>query len=215
MKTSSFKSSVLGTALVISGIFLNAVPASADLLWNWSYHCSLLDTQTKCEGGSGTFVTGELQSGPSPYYVVSEMTGTVEGNTITSLLPPNSLGYNNDNWLDQNFGQPIVWATSKITGIAFLTNNDSATRANVNLLFSNAPGMGTGPFTQIGGPNNLALLDIDFSGRIVGEVDPVGPDGNPVAIPEPGSVLYFVLGLSVLGLLSVKRFQARHWKAAS
>jgi hypothetical protein len=146
-----------------------------DLLWNWSYKCSILTTQTKCKGGSGTFTTTEMQgSGGGQYYLVTGITGTVEGNTITSLLAPNSLGYDNDNKLSYPSGGPFVNPGHKITGIAFLTNNDPATKANVNQLFNNFIDDIVGYYTQIGGPNNLSLLNIDFSSKIEGDVGPVG-----------------------------------------
>jgi hypothetical protein len=147
----------------------------ADLLWNWSYKCSLLTTQTPCKGGSGTFTTNEMQgSGGDQYYLVTDITGTVEGNTITSLIAPKSLGYENDNKLSYPSGIPFVNVGHKITGIAFLTNNDPATKENVNLLFSNFIDNVVGYYTQIGGPNNLELLSIDFSAKQVGDVGPLG-----------------------------------------
>ena len=148
----------------------------ADLLWNWSYKCSLLDTQTPCKGGSGTFTTTEMQgSGGDQYYLVTGITGTVEGNTITALIPPKSLSYENDNKLQYPSGAPFMnVGAGKITGIAFLTNNDPATNENVNLLCSNFIDKIVGYYTQIGGPNNLELLNIDFSSKIEGDVGPLG-----------------------------------------
>jgi hypothetical protein len=152
-----------------------------DLLWNWSYKCSLLTTQAPCKGGSGTFTTTDQEgSGGDLYYLVTGITGTVEGNTITSLLPPDSLGGKNDNKLSAPSGAPYGNIGHKITGIAFLTNNDPATKANVNLLFSNFIDDVVGYYTQIGGPNNLELLNIDLSTKQVGEVGPVGPAGPVV-----------------------------------
>jgi hypothetical protein len=146
----------------------------ADLLWNWSYKCSLLTTQTECKGGSGTFTTTEMQgSGGSQYYLVTAFAGTVEGKTITALLPPNSLSYENDNKLSYPLGQPFINPGHKITGIAFLTNNDPATKDNVNLLCSNFIDDVVGYFTQIGGPNGLELLSINFSAKLEGDVGPV------------------------------------------
>lgn len=143
MKTSRPKLSVF-IALATSGMLLSAArPASADYLWDWSYKCSILDTETKCKGGSGTFTSTEVAEGPSgnPYYVLTGITGTVEGNTITSLLPPDSFTYNNDNKIsafdgDSKGGPYSHDPSHTITGIAFLTNGDPATNANVNLLFS-------------------------------------------------------------------------------
>jgi hypothetical protein len=47
-----------------------------DLLWDWSYKCSILTTQTKCKGGSGTFTTTDQQaSGGDLYYLVTGSPG--------------------------------------------------------------------------------------------------------------------------------------------
>lgn len=194
MKISRSRLSVLSCiTLAISGIFLilSAAPAvSAELLWNWSYKCSILTTQTKCDGGSGTFTTTDQQgSGGDQYYLVTGITGTVEKNTITSLVAPNSLGEDNDNKLSAPSGSPFANIGHKITGIAFLTNNDPPTDANVNLLFSNFIDDFVGYYTQISGPGNLALIDVDFSSKKVGE-------GTPV--PEPSS---FLLYITMVGLM--------------
>ena len=213
MKTLRPTLSILsGIALATSGMVLCAAPpASADLSWNWSYKCSFFTTQTKCKGGSGTFTTTDQQgSGGDQYYVVNGITGTVEGNTITSLLAPDSLGFDNDNklspagngvtpYLNIGFSGP----SHKITGIAFLTNNDPPTGANVNQLFSNFIDDEVGYYTQIGGPNKLALENIDFSSKQVGVVGL-----PPAAVPEPSSLLgYITLGGLMLGSTLRKAFK--------
>jgi hypothetical protein len=147
----------------------------ADLLWNWSYKCSIESTISKCKGGSGTFTTTNQQgSGGDQYYLVTGITGTVEGNTITSLLAPKSLGFENDNKICPPLGTLFVNSGHKITGIAFLTNNDPATKANVNLLYSNFIDDIVGYYMQILGPNNLALINIGYSAKLEGDVGPVG-----------------------------------------
>jgi hypothetical protein len=139
----------------------------ADLLWNWSYKNS--DLTPPCKG-SGTFTTTEQQgSDGSQYYIITGIMGTVEGNTITSLLPPDSLGYENDNKLAPS-GLPWLNANHKVTGIAFLTNNDSPTHANVNLLYSYFIDNIAGFYIQILGPNNLALENIVFSAKQSGVI---------------------------------------------
>jgi hypothetical protein len=136
------------------------------LSWSWKYKCSILETGTKCEGGSGTFTTTDQQgSGADIYYVVTGITGTVEGNTITSLVAPDTEGNNNDNKLSAPSGSPYANSGHKITGIAFLTNNDPLTQANVNLLFSNFIDDEVGYYTQISGPNGLSLENVAFSSK--------------------------------------------------
>lgn len=203
MKTSCLKLSAWHIIMLMSGFFLTAAPASADLAWNWEYKCSALTTQTRCQGGSGTFTTTEQQgSGTNEYYVVTGMTGTVEGNTITSLLAPNSLGEANDNKID-NFGTPFPNAGSKITGIAFLTNNDAPSSANLNLLFSNFIDDFVGYYTQIGGPNNLSLLNIDFSGKRVGAT------GEIVTVAEPNTLLVFSMSVLMLGIVAGRKLSSK------
>ena len=101
--------------------------------------------------------------------IVTGIMGTVEGNTITSLLPPKSLEYENDNKLAPS-GIPWPNANHAVTGIAFLTNNDSPTYANVNLLYSYFIDDIVGFYTQILGPNNLALENIVFSAKQSGVI---------------------------------------------
>jgi hypothetical protein len=205
MKTSRPKS-LVWIILAISGMFLSAArSASADLLWEWSYKCSLLDTGTKCKGGSGQFTSTETAEGPTgnPYYVLTGITGTVEGNIITSLLPVDSLGFDNDNKISafdgDSKGTPYSHDPSHtITGIAFLTNGDPDTAANLNLLFQNFIDTEVGDDTQISGPNGLALENVDFSAKLLGESDPIGVT-LPAPVPEPGSLSLITLGCLTLG----------------
>lgn len=197
-------------ALAASAMFLTAArPASADYLWDWSYKCSIFDTGTHCDGGSGTYTSTMVAQGPTgnPYYVLTGMTGTVEGSAISSLLPPSSLGNDNDNKISafdgDSKGTPYSHDPSHtITGIAFLTNGDPATAANVNLLFQNFIDDQVGDYTQISGPNHLALENVDFSAKLVGEIDP----SLPASIPEPGSVGLITLGCLLFGSALKKAF---------
>ena len=150
-------------ALVTSWAFLDTVPASADVLWDWDYSC----TFKECKGGSGTFTTTGIQgSGINSYYLVTGMTGEVEGNTITSLIPPGEAG-TNDNKLSGG-GDPFENAGYKVTGIAFLTNNDPLTTANVNRLYSVF--VYAGYDIQLYAPDNLAIENIRYSSRMTGTV---------------------------------------------
>jgi hypothetical protein len=132
--------------------------------------------------------------------VLTGITGTVEGNTITALLAPGSLGQANDNKISafdgDSKGTPYSHDPSHtITGIGFLTNNDPATSGNANLLFQNFIDDVVGDYTQISGPNGLALLNVDFSAKLVGEVDPT----LPAPVPEPGTLSLLTLGCLALG----------------
>lgn len=184
-----------GIALAASGMVLStAPPASAQLSWTWSYKCSILTTQTKCKGGSGTFTTTDQEgSGGGVYYLVTGMTGTVEGNEITSLLAPDFLGIGNDNKLSAPSGVPFLNFTpkSKVTGIAFLTNNASPTAANANSVYSLFIDDFVGYYYQFSGPNNLSLESVDWKSNQVGSVE----------VPEPSGFLGIVAlgGLMLLG----------------
>jgi hypothetical protein len=145
---------------------------AADLLWTWSYKGI---EGTKCKGGSGTFVTTQQEGSGLPYYVVTTMMGTVEGNTITALLPPDSFTYKNDNKLASPSGAVFASPDHKVTGIGFLTNNDPATNANVNLLYAMFIDTLTGFYIQLTGPNGLALENIRFESKQSGEIAPAQP----------------------------------------
>jgi hypothetical protein len=196
----------IGIAL-LAGMFLSAArPAKADLLWDWSYSCSFFSTFSPCQGGGGLLSTGTLQgSGTNAFYQITDMTGTVEGNTITALVPPDSLGFNNDNRLDIS-GGPNASDTHKILGIEFLTNNDPPTHANVNLIYELFIDTTAGFDTQILGPNGLALESVAWSSKQVGTV---GPIGLRAAVPEPSSSLLacFALGCLMLGSTFRKAFK--------
>ena len=78
MNTPNFVTVLSGVALATSGmVFGLCLPSSAAQLWNWSY------SGGGSIGGNGTFTTDD---GPSPY-IITDITGTSEGNTITSLMP--------------------------------------------------------------------------------------------------------------------------------
>ena len=78
LKTPNFVTILSGVALATSGmVFGLCLPSSAAQLWNWSY------SGGGSIGGNGTFTTDD---GPSPY-LITGITGTSEGSTITSLLP--------------------------------------------------------------------------------------------------------------------------------
>lgn len=180
--------------LVLPAVLLGAGRANAtDLQWTWSYKCSLLTTQTKCDGGSGTFTTTAQQgSGKDAFYLVTAITGTVEGATITALLPPDSLTFHNDNKLDVPSGAPFSNSGHSITGIGFLTNNDPLSTANVNLLYNNFIDSFVGFYTQITGPNALFLESIAFSPKQVGSV-------GAAPIPAPSGLLVCLTAVGLMG----------------
>jgi hypothetical protein len=106
MKTRQF-SILSGIALATSGMVFGLCLPSSALTWNWSY------SGGGSIGGSGTFTTTD---GPEPF-TITGITGTVEGSTITSLLPPDSLG-GNDNLLSTS--QPQL----TFSGVSFEANGE-------------------------------------------------------------------------------------------
>ena len=109
MKTPNVVTVLSGVALATSGmVFGLCLPSSAAQLWNWSY------SSVTSIGGSGTFTTND---GPSPY-LVTGITGTSEGATITSLIPVGDFFGVNDNLLYSNF----PWFAD-LGGVAFNTSN--------------------------------------------------------------------------------------------
>lgn len=215
MRVSRNRLPALGyVALATSWTIFGAVPASADVLWDWSYSCSLLTTQTECKGGSGTFTTTNLNgSGTDGYYVVTGMTGEVEGNTITSLIPPGGNG-KNDNKLSISGG--IFNNTgSAITGLDFYTNDDTA---QPNELYDVYIDYVVGYYTQLTGPGFNPIENLDFKDKQVGEVSstsgdslgdmpvidpssllvPIAPATGDTSVPEPSSLLVLTTAAALM-----------------
>lgn len=183
---------VFWITVAASGVFCStARAASTTLTWDWSYTCKL------CVGGSGTFTTTEQQgSGESQYYLVTAMTGIVEGHTIVELLSTNWPGLDNDNKLNYPSGSPYSNEGHKITGIGFLIDYSGLERT---LLFNNYQDVYAGYYTQIAGPQ-LSLLNIDFKNKQVLE--------ETSSVPEPSSFYFSLLGcIALVGLLLGSNFK--------
>lgn len=170
MKTSVL-SILSGVALATSGMVLGSVnPASAAQLWNWSY--SRFGTM----GGSGTFTTND---GPLPY-LITDITGTSEGNMITGLIAPGGL-LGNDNLLT-NLNPPLQLTSN---GVSFsILNFSQGINIRSNLFSVGFP------------PRNYSLFNANSNGRNL-----VTFTATYVAtIPEPSSLLgYITLGGLMLG----------------
>ncbi|MDE2399205.1 MAG: hypothetical protein KGM91_27500 [Burkholderiales bacterium] len=77
-------------ALALAAGLLAVPPASAALIWNWSYSSDGI-------AASGTFTTGDVADAAG-YYDISAITGTRNGVAITGLTPagteiPNNAGF--------------------------------------------------------------------------------------------------------------------------
>jgi len=176
LKTSNFVTVLSRVALATLGmVFGLCLPSSAAQLWNWSYGGG------GSIGGSGTFTTND---GPSPY-LVTGITGTSEGQTITSLIP---VGVHNsgrnDNLLYPNF----PWF-NQFKGVAFNTPNSGVPGlplSGINFSFSAPDG-------------NINLLERPgiFSYAISFTAT---RSQSPSTTPEPSSLLGFItLGGLMLG----------------
>ena len=201
-KLFAFSRIALATLATLFGVVR---PASADYLWDWSYTCHA--PLSKCQGGSGQYTSTMVAQGDSgnPYYVLTGITGTTEGNTITALLAPGSLGLANDNkisaYAGPSEGTPFSHDPSHtITGIGFLVNGDAPTVANRSLLFQNFIDDFVGDYTQILLPNGVSLLNVDFDAKLVGVVD------NGSQAPEPGSLMLVGTGILSAAGLARRRF---------
>jgi hypothetical protein len=103
-KGNDMKSKFLG--LLAVGLLMGPMASNA-VMWNWTYTRVLLVGETS-PGGGGTFTTNDLASGS---YLITGITGTYEGNAITSLLPTGSFG-NNDSLLFETAPQLTVFGFS-------------------------------------------------------------------------------------------------------
>jgi hypothetical protein len=165
---------------VLASATVATLPASAAQLWEWSYS-GLGPNPVNVIGGSGTFTT---DNGPNSF-LITGITGTVEGQTITGLLAPGTFGVFalNDNLLN---------ATSiKLDsfGVAFQT---STFKANISsYLF---PFLGR---YSLGRSNGLPVLNTSFT-------------ATPISVPEP-SLLPSLLEFGVLGgtALIIRRRSSR------
>jgi hypothetical protein len=156
-----------GIALATSGmVFGLSLPSSA-LTWNWSY------SGGGTIGGSGTFTTTD---GPTEPFLITGITGTAEGNTITTLLPPRA--FSNDNLL--NTSQP------QLTGNGVSWENGFGNRFNLFL------------FSEDGG-------DYSLFGNVTGQAGGLTFSATPsliepAVVPEPSLLLSFItLGGLMLG----------------
>lgn len=150
-------------------IGLNAPARASQLTWNWSWSDYSSNT------GSGTFTTNALSSGS---YLITGISGTWDGNTITGLLAPGSCcSYPpNDNLLLA--GSPQL----DDGGLGFVSNG-----IDINLY-------------QYGGIYYYYTGDSSY-----GTFSAV-LSSTSVSAPEPGSLALFgaALGLLALGALMRK-----------
>lgn len=165
--------SLLSMGLVFS--VLSAAPSAfADTLFNFSF------TGTDFSG-SGVLTT--TATGTAGEYLITNVTGTTNGKTISGVEPVNSAGFNNDNLLFYN--SPASSTDFDLYGVVYALS----TSADVNLFYQD-PTYGEYLLRPNG---NSFLLD-----HATISVSPVAS-----AVPEPESLM--LLGTGALGLFGVLR----------
>jgi hypothetical protein len=157
-------STLSGVALATAGIVLGlSNPASAAVIWDWSY------SGGGSLGGIGTFTTTDEQ--PDGSFLITDITGTSENQTIISLIPPEP--FFNDNLLFPNFPQ------LNVGGVSYVVSNGTE-----YLLFFTDRTYG------LFGADSFRLIDFAAIARVT----------PPNSVPEPGSLFgYITLGSLMLG----------------
>jgi hypothetical protein len=162
------KKMILKTALLLAVALALPTSANAIVVWDWSFDGTVYGNEYVGSGqpfgnvplkGSGTFTTDDrttYQDGPQqiPYYQITKITGMWNGNSITGLVPVESLDYSNDNKLLE----PIALLT--YNGVFFTTESSQVYIRNSQYGFLSSDGFG--PFTAtiapIPEPETYALM---------------------------------------------------------
>jgi hypothetical protein len=170
-----------GIALATSGmVFGLSLPSSA-LTWNWSY------SGGGTIGGSGTFTTTD---GPTEPFLITGITGTAEGNTITTLLPLGA--FSNDNLLNtsqpQLTGNGVSWKIDNEIGNLFVNRFNLFSDVNVN--GSGGGYLLKGESEDFSEPPVVVLVTFSATPSLI----------EPAVVPEPSLLLSFItLGGLMLG----------------
>ncbi len=178
-------------ALLLATTLALPTSANAVVYWDWSFDGYVYGDGYDGSGqpfgnlplkGSGTLMTDDrntYQDGPQqiPYYQITQITGTYNGNTITGLIPVESDDYPNDNKLLDDYKLLTSYGvlfTAGISQVYIRWDNQ------YNILSSN----GYGPFTAT--------------------VSPV-PVPVPAPIPEPETYALMLAGLALVGAAARRR----------
>jgi hypothetical protein len=156
-------------AIALCAIFLGVAPAQAQQLWDFTYSG---DGYT----GTGTFTTTEIVGGEA---TILGITGTLNGDAITGLLPVNFLG-DNDNLIF------VVDPQLDGDGFSFST----ATLGDFNVS-GDSPCGGSGYVQDTDGTCGTAIA-VEFSAT---------------EVPEPASAAFVLLGLATIGVMRQRSFR--------
>jgi hypothetical protein len=159
------------------------IPAAASTLWNWNYSTSGVNA-------SGTFTTVESPDSNGGY-LITGITGTRNGQTITGLQAPGT-------WIPGN--EPYV-----VDNLVFLGPGPQLTSAGFG--FSIAGGSYSNPF-YAGFLSPPVYLEF-FSTPPTHTELPIAFSATPVPTPEPATTaLVLMAGLSMYGLRWRRRVRA-------
>lgn len=166
--------------------FCLSVPATAQV-YSWNITGSGFT-------GSGTFTLETTTSYPPPFactycadgpgYLLTSISGSLNGNVITGLASPDTVLGNDNLFFAQSSGDSVDW-----WGIGFTTSAGSYD------IFGGEHGGHLGDFIAAGGTSGDAL----FANPIVGSVAPV---------PEPSTWAMMLLGFACIGVASRRRAAA-------
>jgi hypothetical protein len=173
-------------ALATFAVTFTTAPITASMLWNWDYSGSGINA-------SGTFTTVGLPNGEGGY-LITGISGTRNGNTITGLQTPGTSIPGNEPYTvdDLVFPGPGPQLTSH--GFGFSVSGGSYSNP-FYADFLPTPGylefFSTPPFISGAGAEGHTELSIQFS-------------AVPVPVPEPATYVV-ILGALVLGKLWWRR----------
>jgi hypothetical protein len=168
-------------------ITVTIAPAAASILWNWDYSGSGISA-------SGTFITVERPNGKGGY-LITRITGTRNGKTITGLQPPGTSIPGNEPYTVDDL--VFLGRGPQLTSHGFGFSTSDGNYSNPFYAdFLPIPGylefFSTPPFTA-GAPGlGHSELPVQFSAA-------------QVAIPEPGTYALVFVALALARL----RWQAR------
>jgi hypothetical protein len=174
-----------------SGWVVGTIQAASALTWNWGYSGSGINA-------SGTFITNDMPDNLG-YYLITGITGTRNGETITGLQPAGTPIPGNEPFIVDNL---ISLNPQQLTENGFGYSTAGGNYASPFFAsFLSTPGyleVFSAP-PLIPGFENLGPEDSEL---------PINFSATPITIPEPSATL----SLLVLGTLGASSFLKRNQK---